>query len=50
MIDYKFGLRKTNRHIRQVGEYMDLLRQMGYRTVRGFLWYVERDEIQAVTD
>ena len=50
VIDYKFGLRKTNRHVRQVGEYMDLLRQMGYRTVRGFLWYVERDEIQAVTD
>lgn len=48
VIDYKFGTRKNKRYVRQVTEYMDLLERMGYRTVRGFLWYVERNEIESV--
>ncbi len=48
VIDYKFGLKKHNRHTRQVEEYMRLLGRMGYRTVRGYLWYVELKQVENV--
>ena len=46
--DSKFGLKKHNRHTRQVEEYMRLLGRMGYRTVRGYLWYVELKQVENV--
>ena len=48
VIDYKFGLKKHNRHTRQVEEYMRLLGRMGYQTVRGYLWYVELKQVENV--
>ena len=48
VIDYKFGLKKHNRHTRQVEEYMRLLGRMGYQTVRGYLWYVELKQVEIV--
>ena len=48
VIDYKFGLTKHKRHVRQVEEYMRLLGRMGYRTVRGYLWYVELKQVENV--
>lgn len=30
----------------QVQEYMDLLTQMGYTHIRGFLWYVFANELE----
>ncbi|MCR5759361.1 MAG: UvrD-helicase domain-containing protein [Bacteroidales bacterium] len=47
VIDYKFA-RPCSEHRRQVREYMDLYRSMGYREVEGFLWYVFPDRIEAV--
>ena len=47
VIDYKFA-RPCNEHRRQVREYMDLYRSMGYRDVEGCLWYVFPDRIEAV--
>ena len=38
VIDYKFGKREEE-YRWQVRRYMKLLRQMGYRDVRGTLWY-----------
>lgn len=39
VIDFKTGAERAE-HQRQVGEYMALLRGMGYPNVSGYLWYV----------
>ena len=39
VVDYKFGRRRESEHRRQVKGYMDLLRDMGFESVRGYLWY-----------
>ena len=39
VIDYKFGRREEEQYRSQIGRYMTLLTQMGYRDVRGTLWY-----------
>lgn len=48
VIDYKFGQHKQKRHATQIEAYTKLLRNMGYRTVKGYLWYVELQEVQEV--
>lgn len=45
IIDYKFGHLKPTSHQRQVSRYMKLVEQMGYTSVRGYLWYIELDEV-----
>lgn len=47
VIDYKFGEPRSE-HRRQVRKYMDLYRNMGFREVEGYLWYVFPDRIEAV--
>lgn len=45
VIDYKFGEEHKEQYQKQVKNYMNLLTDMGYQTVRGFLWYVEKGKI-----
>lgn len=47
VIDYKFGNHR-NEYYEQVRRYIQLLQQMGYQKVTGFLWYVMRGEILSV--
>lgn len=47
VVDFKFGNRKA-KHFDQVGEYIKLLKDMGYTNVTGYLWYVRDDEIVKV--
>lgn len=47
VIDYKFGEEQES-HIHQVRRYISLYRQLGYGTVRGFLWYVPDDSVKEV--
>jgi hypothetical protein len=47
VIDFKFGDEKTE-HRRQVGKYLELIKGMGYQSVEGFLWYVDRNKIITV--
>jgi superfamily I DNA/RNA helicase len=47
VIDYKTGLREK-RHDRQIKEYMELLVQLGYSRVRGFLLYLDPPELVEV--
>lgn len=47
VIDFKFA-RHDSRHFDQVKHYCDLLREMGYKEVKGFLWYVYNNEIYPV--
>lgn len=39
VVDFKFG-RENEEHTHQVAEYMDLLEQMGFNDVKGYVWYV----------
>lgn len=48
VVDYKFGEHTNQRYHSQVREYLKLIRQMGYKQVEGFIWYVELDKIEAV--
>jgi len=48
VIDYKFGSKQDD-HARQVKKYIELLSQMGYDNVRGYLWYVYKNEINEVS-
>ncbi|MDE5622583.1 MAG: Dna2/Cas4 domain-containing protein, partial [Alistipes sp.] len=45
VVDYKFGRPENSEHRRQLRDYMQLLREMGYRRIEGYLWYVKRGEI-----
>lgn len=48
VVDYKFGERIDDSYLRQVAEYMNLLRQMGYASVDGYLWYISHNRIVQV--
>ncbi len=47
VIDYKFGQMRGS-HKSQVRHYVDLMRQMGYPSVEGWLWYVSAGEVVRV--
>ncbi len=48
VVDYKFGIRIDKHYRYQVRNYLQLIRQMGYKKVEGYLWYVELDKIEHV--
>jgi len=48
VVDYKFGLSTPASHRKQIECYVDLLRQMGYRRVSGYLWYITAQRIEQV--
>ncbi|MEI7677092.1 MAG: PD-(D/E)XK nuclease family protein, partial [Bacteroidales bacterium] len=48
VIDFKFGQIKSNKYQRQVSSYMSIISEMGYSSVKGFLWFVELGEVEEV--
>ena len=48
VVDYKFGVLRRAGYRKQVEEYMELLRSMGYGPVEGYLWFVELGEVERV--
>ena len=48
VIDYKFGNVTSEKHRRQVLRYMECLSDMGYPSVKGFLWYVALNRVEEV--
>ncbi|MBN2484873.1 MAG: UvrD-helicase domain-containing protein [Bacteroidales bacterium] len=51
IVDYKFGHgHDTRKHPGQVKQYMELIRQMGYTKVSGFLWYISDNILTEVTE
>ena len=50
VIDYKFGefVPDNRQYHRQVRRYMQLLSDMGYETVTGYLWYVKEAAVEQV--
>ena len=47
VLDYKFGAPNPKYH-RQVREYMEVMRLLGYREVEGYLWYAQQAELECV--
>lgn len=47
VVDYKFA-KKSPKHIEQVKDYMALLQIIGYKNIKGYVWYVDRNEIEEV--
>ncbi|MFI3266166.1 MAG: UvrD-helicase domain-containing protein [Rikenellaceae bacterium] len=45
VIDYKFGLLSPKSHEKSLRNYMLLIKQMGYNSVTGYLWYIEQNRI-----
>lgn len=48
IIDYKFTLEQSDKHIAQLLNYKDLLMQMGFEKVRSYLFYAVTKELKAV--
>lgn len=47
VIDFKFGKPMAG-HTTQVREYVDLLREIGFKNVHGYLWYAEHSKLEEV--
>lgn len=47
VVDFKFG-HPCDEYLYQVREYMQLLADMGHRSIEGYLWYVYSNQIQEV--
>ena len=48
VLDYKFGTHELPVHLRQVSNYMRLMKQLGYEEVEGYLYYAEKDYLKPV--
>ena len=47
VLDYKFG-QWEDKYVKQVGEYMEALRRMGYAPVRGYLWFARKNKLMEI--
>ena len=47
VIDFKFGSPKDI-YIQQIESYMTLLKEMGYKKIKGYLWFVYSNNIKEV--
>ena len=47
VVDYKFA-RHSDVHKKQVGNYINLFREMGFNEIEGYVWYVFKNEIVKV--
>lgn len=45
IVDFKFTSETSDEHRQQVCAYVSMLKQMGYEDVRGYLWYLLRNEV-----
>ncbi|MEN6619174.1 MAG: UvrD-helicase domain-containing protein [Rikenellaceae bacterium] len=45
VIDFKFGTSRPKSHERQVVRYMSLIKGMGIVDVKGYLWYLEENDV-----
>lgn len=50
VVDYKFTEKIAEKHKQQVSEYMQLLLQLGFATVEGYVWYPFLDQVIMVND
>jgi ATP-dependent exoDNAse (exonuclease V) beta subunit len=48
VVDYKFGTRENPTYAFQLRKYMKLLYEIGYKNVKGYIWYVILDKSEEV--
>lgn len=48
VVDYKFGEKEDKRYTKQVKHYIELIKEMGYDNVRGYLFYVNNKAVRRV--
>jgi ATP-dependent exoDNAse (exonuclease V) beta subunit len=48
VVDYKFGRQQSPSHRSQVKKYTEMLKEMSYGEVKGFIWYVNLKEVSEV--
>jgi ATP-dependent helicase/nuclease subunit A len=48
IVDYKFTLEQSNQHVEQILSYKELLGQMGFANVKGYLFYAVTKELKLV--
>jgi ATP-dependent exoDNAse (exonuclease V) beta subunit len=48
VVDYKFGQQQSTGHRSQVKKYTEMLKEMNYGKVRGFIWYVNLKDVVEV--
>ncbi len=48
VVDYKFGKQRLAGHLTQVRKYANMLRQMKYSEVSGYIWYINQQEVVEV--
>jgi ATP-dependent helicase/nuclease subunit A len=48
ILDYKWGERIPEKHKSQVRRYVKYLKESGFNKVEGYLWYINRDEVERV--
>jgi CRISPR/Cas system-associated exonuclease Cas4 (RecB family) len=48
VVDYKFGRQQSASHRSQVKKYTEMLKEMSYGVVKGFIWYVNLKEVVEV--
>lgn len=48
VLDYKFGKKHDIKHKQQVATYMTLLKEMGYTSIEGYVWYVSLGDVVSV--
>ncbi|MBQ5844771.1 MAG: UvrD-helicase domain-containing protein [Alistipes sp.] len=47
VVDYKFGEQSAS-YLKQITEYCQLLKQMGYNKVKGYIWYIREAKIEEI--
>jgi ATP-dependent exoDNAse (exonuclease V) beta subunit len=47
IVDFKFG-KKNAAYSAQVSDYMQLMKEMNYKNIRGFLWYVDDNFVEEI--
>lgn len=48
VVDYKFGSSVEKKYDKQVNEYCELMKEMGFDNVQGYIWYVELSKINRI--
>ena len=49
VVDYKFGTSRLREHQAQMTEYVEIIRKMGYKDVKGYICYAQLKEVILVT-
>ncbi|MDR0981871.1 MAG: UvrD-helicase domain-containing protein [Culturomica sp.] len=48
VVDYKFGEKEKSNYSKQLRLYMNILSDVGYKEIEGYIWYVTLDKIEKI--